>query len=91
MGNDNWDRINAPPKPPWKHTPITDLETRVNELWGNSMFDWTIGRTLEDDGTTVWFYYAGDLDKHPGKWGISGHCATITDCLIEMIAKHDAQ
>jgi|SRR5882757_1769502 len=95
MGNDNWDRINTPPKR-WKQTPITDLETRVNELYGNGIFDWTIGKTGPDDGDpseapAVWFYYGGTGEDELGRprWRVSGHASTAADAMIELIAKHD--
>jgi hypothetical protein len=83
MGNDNEDRRH----PFVKTATITSLEERVNELYGDTVFSWTIGRTMEDDGKTVWFYYAGDLEQHHGKWRVSGHADSIADCLVEMIQK----
>ena len=61
-----------------------ELEHRVSDVWGESQFDWTVGRSSEG-----WFYYCGTMTTphHPqGTWKHSGHEPTLTRVLLKMIA-----
>jgi len=79
---------------------IADLETRVDELWGPSQFDWVLGRTVRpsveytkgedwrDPKHHIWFFFCGSKkgEHHPESWLHHGYGETITDCLEQMIA-----
>ena len=61
-----------------------ELEHRVSDVWGESQFDWTVGRSSEG-----WFYYCGTMTTphHPqGTWKHGGHEPTLTRVLLKMIA-----
>lgn len=58
---------------------IDDREERVNDIWGNGQFDWTIGK-----GPEGWFWYCGD-GRHGG-WLHHGTEPSIGDALLAMIA-----
>jgi hypothetical protein len=88
MGNDNEDRRN--PRFPRQVT-LTSLEDRCNELWGPSNFDWTIGSSVGENDTKLWFYMAGTELDNRGKprWKIIGDAPTITDALLALIESHE--
>ena len=64
-----------------------ELEHRVSDVWGESQFDWTVGRSSEG-----WFYYCGTMETPQRKsdWKHSGYEPTLTAALRRMIELQDA-
>ena len=63
---------------------VLTLEQQVSQVWGESQFDWTIGRS--PDG---WFYYCGTMTTPhhpPGTRKHGGHEPTLTGVLHTLIA-----
>jgi len=67
-----------------KESTIDDLEKAVNEKWGSSQFDWTIGRVGDLNGSR-WFWYCGTTDDNPKKWLHHGYSDTISEALQAML------
>lgn len=65
-----------------------DLEEKVNEIWGNSQFDWTVGRCPEG-----WFYYCGSMSTptYKSDWKHGGHEDTLVEALEKMISLKDKE
>ena len=77
---------------PEESTDIKGLEILVDEKWGDGIFDWTIGKTIEDDKTTKdpasWFWYCGTkIDQmEKTRWLHSGYAPSIAEALQAMLA-----
>lgn len=61
---------------------IDDLENRVNEIWGEGQFNWTIGGSPEG-----WFYFCGTAPEPYEGWLHAGHAPTISAALEAMIER----
>jgi hypothetical protein len=92
MGNDNEDRRN-----PMRTVSLITLEEQVNELYGPSVFDWTIGKVGPDEDDPIgtpaeWFYYGGtetDPVTQKTKWRVGGHAQTAAEAMLALIREHD--
>lgn len=56
---------------------IAELEAKVNERWGTSQWDWTIGKCPKG-----WFFYCGGGES---SWGHKGYAPTLTAVLQAML------
>lgn len=61
---------------------IAELEAKVNERWGTSQWDWTIGKCPEG-----WFFYCGGGET---KWAHKGYAPTLTAVLQAMLDIEEA-
>lgn len=62
------------------------LEEKVIEIWGDSQFDWVVGRSPEG-----WFYYCGSMNTatHKNVWKHGGSEDTLIETLKKMISLKD--
>lgn len=70
---------------------VDQLEEQCSWLWGPTQFDWTIGRTADDDGRDCWFWYCGTVSSLATRrtdWAYGGKSDTLGDALQAIIDAH---
>lgn len=74
----------------------SSLEAQVSARWGPQQWDWTLGRTIRENGDVrnpddhIWFWFCGTNFHQPPapsgtSWRHEGYAETIMEALEAML------